>query len=319
MSATSSTARDVCQPPISRRLSPRARRFKRRVALAAAVVPLAGVVIAAALSWGRGLGGSDLVALAIMYAVTGFGVTAGFHRLFSHRSFDAPRPVRALFAVAGCMAIEGPLVGWVADHRRHHAFSDREGDPHSPHGDEPESYVEALENLWHAHVGWMLASEQTVARRFAPDLLADPVALAVDRRYLVWVALSLALPAAIGLALTRSAAGAASALLWGGLVRIFLVHHVTWSVNSICHYVGSRPFETGDRSANNWVLALPSLGEAWHNNHHAFPGAAFNDVEWWQVDASGLLIRGLERLGLAHDAARAPASRIALRRAAREE
>jgi stearoyl-CoA desaturase (delta-9 desaturase) len=301
---------------ISHRLPRAALRRKRRVALAVVIVPVVGVAAAAALTWGRGLSAVDLGVLALMYAITGVGVTAGFHRLFSHRSFDAPRPVRALLAIAGCMAIEGPLVTWVADHRRHHAFSDREGDPHSPNGGEPESYLGALRDLWHAHVGWMLAAEQTFARRFAPDVLADRVALAVDRCYLIWVALSLALPAAIGLALTRTAAGAASALVWGGFVRIFLVHHVTWSVNSICHYFGSRPFRTDDLSTNNWLLALPSFGEAWHNNHHAFPGAALNDLEWWQVDLSGLLIRALERLGLVYDVARVPASRTAVRRAA---
>jgi stearoyl-CoA desaturase (delta-9 desaturase) len=274
----------------------RAARRQARVALVMVVAPLLGLVAAIVLAWGRGVGLVDVALLASFYVLGVVGVEVGLHRYFAHRAFEAAGPVRVALAVLGSMAAQGPIHFWVAVHRRHHAHSDRAGDPHSPHGEDL-GPRELLKGLWHAHVGWLFAGDVTDPGRYAPDILRDRLILGISRLYVLWLLLGLALPALIGGCATRSWWGALSGFLWGGLVRTFLVHHATWSVNSLCHMFGSRPFPTRDRSTNIPWLALPSLGGSWHNNHHAFPTAASTSVAWWQLDPCGWLIGWLERLG----------------------
>ena len=241
------------------------------------VVTLTPPVLVLAAAWWAGHGlmhWQDLLVFAVMYLSTGFGVTVGFHRLLTHRSFKTARATRLLFAVFGSMAVEGPVIEWVATHRRHHQLSDCEGDPHSPHGEES-GWRGGMRGLWHAHVGWIFRSKGVAEeRRYAKDLLEDPLIRFVDRMFIVWVLLGLALPFALGFALSDSIYGALTGLLWGGAVRIFAIHHITFSINSLCHYFGRAPYRTDDQSRNLAWLALPTLGEAWHNNHHAFPSAA---------------------------------------------
>ncbi len=271
----------------------------RAALVAVVVVPLVGFVAAVATSWALGvLRPVDLALLVGLYLFTGLGITAGYHRLFSHRSFETRLPVRRLLAVAGSMACQGPLISWVAEHRRHHQLSDRDGDPHSPHH-HGEGFGGLLRGLWHAHLGWLFADRGDQRRRYAPDLMAEPAVATVDRNFLVWVGLGLLLPAAAGWAVEPGWRGALLGLLWGGLARIFLVQHVTWSVNSICHVFGSRPFRVGDRSTNNALCALLSLGEGWHNNHHAFPASARHGLSWWQLDLTWAFILALRAVGLA--------------------
>ena len=292
-------------------LGPSQARLQRVALLVLTIGPFAGFVAAIAILWGRGIGVVDLALLVTFYVLSGLGVTVGYHRLLTHRSFRAPRPVRALFAVAGSLAIEGSVISWVAAHRRHHAFADVEGDPHSPHLGEEEGVVGMLKGLWHAHVGWLFDEEKTSIDRWAPDLLKDPVMTRIDRLFPALAAVSLVLPAVAGFAFTGTLWGAVTALLWGGLARVFLLHHMTWSVNSICHYFGKRPFETTDLSTNNWPLALLSFGESWHNNHHAFPTSAIHGLGRWQIDPSGFVIRALERFGLARDVKRVTREQVA--------
>ncbi len=264
------------------------------------VVPFLAVLASGVVLWGSGLSWRDVVISTVAYAVTGHGITVGFHRYFTHGSFKAGRGTRIALAVAGSLAVEGPVTRWVADHRRHHAYSDREGDPHSPwrYGTD---FRSLCKGLWHAHIGWLFDIEQTDQGRFAPDLLADRDVARIDRLFPLWVVLSLGLPPLVGGLWAQSWSGALTAFFWGGLVRLAVLHHATWSINSICHTLGDRPFRTRDRSANVWPLALISMGESWHNLHHADPTAARHGVDRWQVDTSAELIRGLERLGLAHD------------------
>jgi stearoyl-CoA desaturase (Delta-9 desaturase) len=292
-------------------LAPSQARLQRVALLVLTIGPFAGFVAAIALLWGRGIGVLDLALLVVFYVLSGLGVTVGYHRLLTHRSFRAPRPVRAFFAVAGSLAIEGSVISWVAAHRRHHAFADVEGDPHSPHLGEEDGVVGVLKGLWHAHVGWLFDEEKTSIERWAPDLLKDPVMTRIDRLFPDLAAISLALPAVAGFAFTGTLWGGVTAFLWGGLARVFLLHHMTWSVNSICHYFGKRPFETTDLSTNNWPLALLSFGESWHNNHHAFPTSAIHGLGRWQIDPSGFVIRALERMGLARDVKRVTREQVA--------
>jgi stearoyl-CoA desaturase (Delta-9 desaturase) len=269
--------------------------------VAAMTVPLGLLGFAAWRAWGGALRWSDLIVMAIAYALTGLGVTAGFHRLFTHRSFKTGRTVRFLLGALGSAAIEGPLIEWVSNHRKHHQFSDEADDPHSPHH-HGSGVSGALRGLLHAHVGWILGGDALATpERYAKDLLADPVARFVDRTFLLWLLAGLALPFALGAALTGTLAGGLTALLWGGAVRIFLLHHATFSVNSLCHYFGRQPYETGDQSRNLAWLSVPTLGEAWHNNHHAFPGSARHGQGRWQLDPSWWVIGGLVRCGLAWD------------------
>ncbi|HXB65993.1 MAG TPA: fatty acid desaturase [Solirubrobacteraceae bacterium] len=269
------------------------------------IVPVVFLGLAIWLAWGGALRWQDLVVLAISYIVTGVGITVGFHRLFTHRSFKTSRPLRALFAVLGSAAVEGPLIEWVSTHRKHHRFSDLAGDPHSPHTDHGVGWRGALRGLYHAHVGWMFrGADRASAERYAKDLLADPMIRVVDRTFLLWVVLGLAFPFGLGVALTGSVVGGLTGMLWGGAVRIVFLHHATFSINSLCHFFGRRRFVTGDYSRNLAWLALPTFGEAWHNNHHAFPTSAHHGLTRWQLDPGGWLIDGLERVGLAWDIVR---------------
>jgi len=273
--------------------------------LVVTVVPIALLGVAIWLAWGGTLHWQDLVVLAVCYLITGVGITVGFHRLFTHRSFKTNGPMRALFAVFGSAAVEGPVIEWVANHRKHHRFSDRPGDPHSPHVDRRSGWRGALEGLFHAHLGWILRGEDLASReRYAKDLLADPLIRAVDRSFLLWVIAGLAFPFGLGVALTGSIIGGLTGLLWGGAVRILFLHHATFSINSLCHFFGRQRFATGDESRNLSWLALPTFGEAWHNNHHAFPTSARHGLTRWQLDPGGWLIDGLEMLGLAWDVVR---------------
>jgi stearoyl-CoA desaturase (delta-9 desaturase) len=279
---------------------PAAGRLQYRLAWLTVMTPLAGVVAAIVLAWGWGVGPLDLALLGVGYVLGVFGIEVGLHRHFSHRAFQAHPAVRAGLAIMGSMAAQGPVLFWVATHRRHHAFSDRPGDPHTPnvHG---EGVLELLRGLWHAHVGWLFQGDTTDLGFYARDLLGDRLVFRINQLYFVWLLSGLALPALIAGLVTRSWTGALMGLVWGGLVRTFLVHHATWSVNSLCHVFGDRPFDTPDRSTNNGWLALSSLGGSWHNNHHAFQRTATNSFEWWQIDACGWFIRGLEAVGLAWD------------------
>jgi len=260
------------------------------------IVPFLAVAAAVPVAWGWGLGWHDIVLALLFYVVSGLGVTVGFHRHFTHGSFRAKRPLRIALAIAGTLAIEGPVIRWVADHRRHHAFSDRDGDPHSPwrFGTSPAAVAKGF---WHAHVGWLFDRNRTNAERFAPDLTADSGIQAVSNSFIWWCVVSLGTPALLGGLITWSWWGAVTALFWAGLVRVAVLHHVTWSINSICHMIGSRPFVARDRSANFWPLAILSFGESWHNLHHADPTCARHGVLRGQVDISARLIRWFEQAG----------------------
>jgi stearoyl-CoA desaturase (delta-9 desaturase) len=279
--------------------------FDRVANVVVTVVPIGLVGMAAWLAWGGTLHWPDLVVLALTYLLTGLGVTVGFHRLLTHRSFKTSSPMRALLAALGSAAIEGPVIEWVANHRKHHRFSDQAGDPHSPHVDHGSGWRGALGGLFHAHVGWIFKGDALASEaRYAKDLLGDPVVRFIDRTFVLWVLAGLAFPFGLGVALTGSIAGGLTGLLWGGAVRMFLVHHATFSINSLCHFFGRRRFTTGDESRNLLWLSLPTLGEAWHNNHHAFPTSARHGLRWWQLDPSAWLIAGMERTGLAWDVVR---------------
>lgn len=283
---------------------------QKAINLAAVVLPFAGFVAAVVLLWNALVGWTDLAILAGMYLVTALGVTVGFHRLLTHRSFETSRPVRLVLAGLGSMAVQGPVIAWVADHRKHHTFADEEGDPHSPHLHHDTGFAGSLRGLVHAHVGWLFNTQAKAgASRYARDLLDDRSLRALSHAFPALVLLGLLIPFALGLGITGTVSGGLTALLWGGLVRIFFVHHITWSINSICHFFGRRRFATDDHSTNVSWLALPSLGEAWHHNHHAFPRSAFHGLRRFELDLSGLFIRLLERLGLAWNVVRIPPER----------
>ena len=266
-------------------------------------------------TWDGLLHRSDLSVFAVLYLLTGLGVTVGFHRLFTHRSFKTSPAVRGVLAVLGSAAIEGPVISWVADHRKHHAFSDREGDPHSPHVDHGVGLRGALRGLVHAHVGWLfIHTERGSRERYAPDLLADPVVEFVDRTFFVWAIGGLLAAFGLGYAIGGTWYAGLTGLLWGGAVRMLVLHHMTYSINSLCHFFGRRDYATEDHSRNLLWLALPTLGEAWHNNHHAFPTSARHGLSWRQPDISALVIRGLERAGLAWDVVSVPAERLERKR-----
>ena len=279
-------------------------------------VPFLALGLAGWQVWNSLLRWHDLVVFAVLYLLTGAGVTIGFHRHLTHRSFATTRAIRALLTALGSAAIEGPVISWVADHRKHHAYSDEEGDPHSPHVGHGGGWRGTLRGLVHAHVGWLfLHNERGSKRRFAPDLLRDPIVRFIDRTFFFWAVLGFLFAFALGWILGGTLAAGLTGILWGGLVRTFVVHHVTYSINSLCHVFGRRPYETGDESRNLALLALPTLGEAWHNNHHAFPTSAVHGLGRWQLDPSALVILGLERLGLAWDVVRPSPERMAARAA----
>jgi stearoyl-CoA desaturase (Delta-9 desaturase) len=263
-------------------------------------LPLAGLVAAIVVLWNRAIGPLELGLLVGLYAITCMGVTLGYHRMFTHRAFEASRAFRATIAILGSMAVEGSVITWVADHRKHHAFADREGDPHSPHLAGP-GFWGAVKGLWHAHVGWLFETVGTSDRqRFAPDLLKDRGLRVIDRLFPLWIVLSFLIPFGLGWLIGGGFTAALSALLWGGLVRVFLLHHVTWSINSICHFFGRKRFDIKDESRNVFWLAPLSMGEAWHHNHHAFPTSAFHGLRRWErlTDPTGLVIALFEKVGL---------------------
>ncbi|MEU0844268.1 fatty acid desaturase [Streptomyces sp. NPDC005962] len=276
-------------------------------------VPFVALLAAIPLAWGWGVSWLDLALMVAMYYIGCHGITIGFHRYFTHGSFKAKRPLRIALAIAGSLAVEGPLVRWVADHRKHHKFSDAEGDPHSPwrYG---ETVPALMKGLWWAHIAWMFDEEQTSQSKYAPDLIKDSTVRNISRQFAAWTVVSLLLPAAIGGLVTWSWQGAVTAFFWGSLVRVALLHHVTWSINSICHAVGRRPFKSRDRSGNVWWLAVLSCGESWHNLHHADPTCARHGVMKGQLDSSARIIRWFEKLGWAYDVRWPSAERIDSRR-----
>jgi stearoyl-CoA desaturase (delta-9 desaturase) len=281
------------------------------------VVPFLALGLVCWQLWERALHWHDIVVFLIVYVTTGFGVTVGFHRLLTHRSFKTKTWLRATFAAFGSAAIEGPVISWVADHRKHHVYSDQQGDPHSPHVDHGVGWRGALRGLAHAHLGWLFMHDQRGAKdRFARDLVEDPVIRFVDRFFVLWVALGLLVPFGLGYALGGSLTAALTGLLWGGAVRILLLHHVTFSINSLCHFFGRRRFDTDDHSRNLLWLAPLSFGESWHNNHHAFPTSARHGLRPWEIDTSAILIRALESVGLAWDVVRVSGERQAAREGA---
>lgn len=241
------------------------------------LLPFVATLYAIVMLWQQYVTALDLVLMLVFYVVSGLGITVGFHRLLTHKSFETSPVVKGLLLITGTMAVEGDPISWASAHIQHHAHSDKENDPHSP-----------MEGLWHAHIGWMFNHKSRTAI-YGKWLYKDPVIVWVSRTWLIWVALGFVIPFAIG---------GWSGLLWGGLVRVFLTHHITWSVNSICHTFGNRPYNTADASRNNWLVGLLAFGEGWHNNHHAFPRSAFHGLRWWQIDISAYLIRAMEALGL---------------------
>jgi stearoyl-CoA desaturase (Delta-9 desaturase) len=283
------------------RLTAKELRFQRRLTLAFTVGPLLGVALAMWMLWGSGISGLDLALLLGFYMFTGLGITVGFHRLFTHRSFRATKPVRVALAVAGSMAVEGSVIAWCATHRRHHAFSDRYGDPHSPHLARAEGVKGVAIGLWHAHVGWLLDPERSDPNEWTPDLVSDAAIRRVDRAFSWLTVTTFLLPAAIGWAVTGTLWGAVSAFVWGSLVRIVLLHHVTWSINSICHFYGKEAYRARDESRNVWPMAPISFGESWHNNHHAFPWSARLGLRPWEIDIGWYAIRILRSLRLIRD------------------
>jgi stearoyl-CoA desaturase (Delta-9 desaturase) len=291
-------------------------RLDRIANATATVLPALGLVGVAWQLWGNALHWQDLVVFATTMTLAGFGVTLGFHRLFTHRSFATTRWMRALLAILGSAAVEGPVIEWVAYHRRHHAFSDREGDPHSPHVGHGSGLKGALAGLFHAHVGWVVFSDEPAnEQRYALDLLKDRTLRLIDSTFILWVAAGLAFAFGLGVALTGTVRGGLTGLLWGGAVRIFVLHHITFSINSLCHFFGLRDFETKDESRNLRWLAPFSFGEAWHNNHHAFPTSAAHGLTRWQFDPTKLVIYALEKVGLAWDVVRVSPDRLATRAA----
>ncbi len=264
------------------------------------VVPLVALAAAIVLLWPWGVSWTALALFFGMYIATGFGVTVGYHRLFTHRSFETGPVLKGILGVLGSMSVQGSIIHWCGYHRQHHQHSDHDGDPHSPHTHgHGHGIGGVLRGLWRAQVGWMLERDRpTFARNYTADLEKDPVVAWIDKRTWLWITLSLLIPTVLGGLITMSWAGALLGFLWGGAIRIAFVHHVTWSVNSVCHIWGSAPFRSHDESRNNALIGLLALGEGWHNNHHAFPTSARHGLRWWQFDPSYLMIRVLEKLGL---------------------
>jgi stearoyl-CoA desaturase (delta-9 desaturase) len=276
------------------------------------VVPFLMLGVVAWQLWNSLLHWHDVFVFLLMYAFTGLGVTVGFHRLFTHRSFKTSRALRGVFAVAGSMAIEGPVISWVADHRKHHAFSDQPGDPHSPHVDHGVGWRGALRGLAHAHVGWLfIHTQRGNRRRYAPDLIADPVVSFVDRTFIPWALGGFVAAFGLGWLIGGDLTSGLTGLLWGGAVRLLVLHHATFSINSLCHFFGRKRFATDDESRNLAWLSLITFGEAWHNNHHAFPTSAAHGLGRREVDISAGVIWLLEKTGLAWDVVRVSPERMA--------
>ena len=299
LSSSAASVRPVTMPVVDRVAS----------AVVTAVPPIM-LAIGMGLGWmGNLLQWQDLLILALFYMAVGTGITVGFHRLLTHRSFKCRPIVRAAFAALGSAAAEGPVIDWVATHRKHHQYSDADGDPHTPHGHGP-GWRGALHGLVHAHLGWVFTDMEVAdERRYAKDLLADPLIRFVDRTFVGWVVVGLAATFGLGVAISGTVVGGLTALLWGGAARIFLMHHATFSINSLCHFFGRQDYETGDQSRNLAWLAIPTWGEAWHNNHHAFPTSYRHGLRRWQIDPSAGVIRLLELAGLAWDVVRVDPAR----------
>jgi stearoyl-CoA desaturase (delta-9 desaturase) len=289
-------------------------RARKSANLAGTVLPLVGLVVAIALLWDRMVGPRELAIMFVGYVLAGIGITVGYHRLFTHRSFQTYRWVRYAFAVLGQCAVEGNVVSWVANHRKHHQFSDQNGDPHSPHAGYGEGVVEAIKGLWHAHTGWLFDDDASAERsRYAKDLVEDKGLKVIAGLFVPIVLLSLAIPGLVGWVWIGGRYGFLAGLVWGGAVRILLLHHVTWSINSICHYWGRKRFSSPDESRNVWWLSWLSFGESWHNNHHAFPSSAFHGLRGLEVDPGGWVIWLLERCGLAWRVVRIPPRKQAMK------
>ena len=276
-------------------------KLQRRAMLAISIIPLLGLVFAIVQLWGWGVSGRDLIIAGVFYVITGLGITVGYHRLLTHKSFDVPNWVRVGWAIAGSLAVQGSVIDWVATHRRHHAYSDEEGDPHSPHLEAADGVKGILRGLYHAHLGWMFEPDGTQAETWAPDLLDNDAIVKVNRAFPWLILATFVLPAIIGGLWSMSLMGAVTAAVWAGLLRMFLLHHVTWSINSICHFYGTRPFASRDQARNNIWLSLLSFGESWHNAHHAFPASARHGLRWWEFDASWMTIRAMQLVGLARN------------------
>lgn len=276
-------------------------KLQRRAMLAISIIPLLGLVFAIVQMWGWGVSGRDLIIAGVFYVITGLGITVGYHRLLTHKSFDVPNWVRVGWAIAGSLAVQGSVIDWVATHRRHHAYSDEEGDPHSPHLDAADGVKGILRGLYHAHLGWMFEPDGTEAETWAPDLLDNDAIVKVNRAFPWLILATFLLPALIGGLWSMSLMGAVTAAIWAGLLRMFLLHHVTWSINSICHFYGTRPFASRDEARNNIWLSVLSFGESWHNAHHAFPASARHGLRWWEFDASWITIKAMEVVGLARN------------------
>ncbi len=265
------------------------------ILLALVWLPIIGVVSAIALLWNQWVNWVDLTLFLTMYTVCAFGITLGFHRMLTHKAFQAHPWVKTFFLISGSMAMQGPALHWAATHTQHHANSDDEGDPHSP-----------LKSLWHAHVGWILNDFKPDIQKYAGAMLKDPIIVFVHNTFWLWVFVGLAIPSLIGAGaaylMGQSAwFGALTGLIWGGFVRLFFNQHITWAVNSICHTFGSRQFETTDESRNNFLFGILAMGEGWHNNHHAFPRSARHGMSWKQPDPSAWAIWIMEKLGLIKD------------------
>lgn len=275
-----------------------ASRAQKIATLIGVVVPFLGLIVAIILLYGSAVTWVDLVLLATFYTLTGLGVTMGFHRLFTHRSFQTVRPIELFLAILGSMSAQGPLLQWTAFHRKHHQFSDRHDDPHSPHtaGSGLKGF---FLGVWHSHVGWLFEANPPDLDRYVPDLRSDRVLRWISDMFPLWVLLGLVIPAILGGLLTMSWYGALFGFIWGGLARICLVHHLTWCINSVCHIWGQRPYASRDLSRNNVVFGVLAFGEGWHNNHHAFPTSARHGLAWWQFDLTYVLIWCCEKLGLA--------------------
>ena len=267
--------------------------------LAGVLLPFVGFVVAVVLLWNTLVDWTDLAVMAVMYVISITGVTLGFHRLLTHRSFQTYKPVEYTLAIVGSLAVQGPVISWVADHRKHHAHTDQEGDPHSPHG-HGSGLRGAVAGLWYAHMGWLFhVSGTSDHARYARELDEDRGMRAIHRTFGLWVTVGILMPAALGYALDATLAGALTAALWGGPVRIFALHHVTWSINSVCHFFGTRRFDVDDHSTNVFWLSLLSFGESWHHNHHAFPRSAVHGLKWWELDPTAWMVRVMKRTRLA--------------------
>lgn len=274
-------------------------RYQQMSQLFGVVLPFLGLPAAVWLLWGQGVSGTDVAILVSLYTVTGLGIGVGYHRLLTHRAFQTYPALRYMWAILGSLALEGSVLPWVAHHRKHHVFSDHEGDPHSPHG-HGSGLRGTIKGLAHAHLGWVFfGARQQDRDTYLGDLNKDRGMRLISDLFPLFAVLTFLIPAALGLALTQSWMGALTGFVWGGLVRVFFLHHVTFSINSICHFLGRRRFQTEDQSRNVFWLALPSFGESWHHNHHAFPTSANHGLRWWEIDLAGLTINGMQRLGLA--------------------